>query len=78
METPVKVVGCENVITDKGNPGIRLFVERELQSEDCAGVEALRFYINPEYCKYVPVIGDMLVIIEGRYPGSVDRVIKVG
>lgn len=78
METPVTVVGWENLITDKGKPGIRLFVTRELHSEDCAGVETLRYYINPEYCKYVPVIGDRLVVVEGRYPGSVERVIKVG
>lgn len=77
MEEKCVVVGWQKVKTDKGNDGIRLYVTRALPFDvDGEGVETLRFYINPEYCKYQPKLGDKIVIIEGRYPGSVERVIN--
>lgn len=79
MEEKCVVVGWQMVKSEKGKDGIRLYVTRVLPSDaDGEGVETLRYYINPEYCKYLPKVGDQIVIIEGRYPGSVDRVINAG
>lgn len=76
METPVKVIGWENVVSEKGTPGIRIYGVRQLMSENGSGEEAVRIYINPEYCKYTPVLGHKIIAVEGRF--GIDRIIVVG
>lgn len=75
METPVKVIGWETVTQQNGKTGLRIYGIRELTSEDAIGREAVRIYINPEYCKYEPELDHMIIAVEGRY--GVDRIIRI-
>ena len=75
METPVKVIGWETVTQQNGKTGLRIYGVRAVTSSDGIGEEAVRIYINPEYCKYDPEIGHMIIAVEGRY--GVDRIIRV-
>lgn len=75
METPVKVIGWEMVTQQNGKTGIRIYGVRDLVTENGAGQEAVRIYINPEYCKYEPEIGHQIIAVEGRY--GVDRIVRV-
>ncbi len=75
METPVQVIGWENVSQQNGKTGVRIYGTRNVTGEDGEGMEAVRIYINPEYCKYVPVIGHQIIAVEGRY--GVDRIIVI-
>lgn len=76
MESPVKVIGFEVVTQQNGKTGIRIYGVRDLSGQDAFGQEAVRIYINPEYCKYEPEIGHLIIAVEGRY--GVDRIIRVG
>ena len=75
METPVKVIGWETVISESGKTGLRIYGIRELVNKDGIGQEAVRIYINPEYCKYEPELGHMIIAVDGRF--GVDRIIRV-
>lgn len=75
METPVKVIGWETVTQQNGKIGMRIYGVRAVTSPDGIGEEAVRIYINPEYCKYEPDIGHQIIAVEGRY--GVDRIIRV-
>lgn len=75
METPVKVIGWETVTQHNGKTGLRIYGIRELTSEDAIGQEAVRIYINPEYCNYEPELDHMIIAVEGRY--GVDRIIRI-
>lgn len=75
METPVNVIGWEMVTQQNGKTGIRIYGVRDLITENGAGQEAVRIYINPEFCKYEPDIGHKIIAVEGRY--GVDRIIRV-
>lgn len=75
METPVKVIGWELVEQQNGKTGMRIYGIRELHGEAATGEEAVRIYINPEYVKYEPELGHMIIAVEGRY--GVDRIIRV-
>lgn len=77
MEKPVTVIGWERLVNEEtGKVGIRVYGTRPIVgSEDCAGEEAIRIYYNPEYCKYVPQLGQKIIAIQGRY--GVDRIIVV-
>lgn len=76
METPVKVIGWESVISSSGKAGLRIYGVRNVTSENGIGQEAIRLYINPEYCPYQPVMDQLIIAVEnGR--GYVDRVIVV-
>ncbi len=78
METPVTVIGWETVLQKNEKPGIRIYGSREVvvgEGQTGEGREAVRIYINPEYCKYSPKIGDVIIAIEGRF--GVDRIIKM-
>ncbi len=76
METPVTVIGWENVTQQNGKVGVRIYGTRAVTGDEGEGQEAVRIYINPEYCKYSPVIGQQIIAVEGRY--GVDRVIVIG
>lgn len=76
METPVQVIGWETVTQQNGKTGVRIYGIRDITGENGVGQEAVRIYINPEYCKYEPEVGHMIIAVEGRY--GVDRIIRVG
>lgn len=78
MEYPWNVIGWEMVPkkNDETKFNVRLYVERPLDaSVNGEGTEAQRLYYNPEYVKYEPHIGDMIIATEGRY--GIDRIFKV-
>ena len=75
METPVEVIGWEECIQQNGKTGIRIYGLRELIGEKCAGMEAVRIYINPEYVNYQPALGHKIIAVDGKY--GVDRIIRV-
>ena len=75
METPVKVIGWELVEQQNGKIGMRIYGVRQLFGEKATGEEAVRIYINPEYVKYEPDMGHMIIAVEGRY--GVERIIRV-
>ena len=64
----------------KSNPekhNIRLYVQRPLkEGVQGDGLECGRLYYNPDYCQYSPVLGQMIVAVEGRF--GLDRVLVVG
>lgn len=64
----------------KSNPekhNIRLYVQRPLgDGVQGDGLECGRLYYNPDYCQYSPVLGQMIVPVEGRF--GLDRVLVVG
>lgn len=74
-ETPVKVIGWEMVEQQNGKTGVRIYGIRNVMGQNGEGEEAVRIYINPEYVKYQPQIGHMIIAVEGRY--GVDRIIRV-
>ncbi len=75
MEKPWEIIGYESVVSDRGNPGVRLYCQRELMAENGAGMEVGRFYFNPENVKYVPELGQKVILLmRGNY---VERVILV-
>lgn len=70
METPWKVVGFEKFVSEKGEDCVRLYVARPLvlQGENTGeGLETQRLFYKPQYVKYEPVIGHMIIATEGRY-----------
>lgn len=75
METPVKVIGWELVNQKNDKTGMRIYGIRDLNGDTATGEEAVRIYINPEYVKYEPEIGHLIIAVEGRY--GVDRIIRV-
>lgn len=75
METPVKVIGWELVEQQNGKTGMRIYGVRDVTSQTGTGQEAVRIYINPEYVKYEPELGHMIIAVDGRY--GVDRIIRV-
>ena len=78
METPITVIGWEQAPKEKGGFNIRIYGTRQIvpaEGFECEGTEAVRLYFNPEYCKYQPTIGDVIIAIEGRY--GIDRIVKI-
>ena len=78
-ETPWKVVGYEKFVTEKGAECVRLYVARPLsvpEGNAGEGLEVNRVFYKPEYVKYEPVIGHMIIVQEGRY--GVSQIIVVG
>ena len=81
MKKPVKVVGWEKIVGKNDKCGIRIYGERELDSSAEGfvageGMEAVRLYINPEYTRYEPQIGHLIIPVEGRY--GIDQIYVVG
>ena len=75
MNDVVEIVGYEHVISESGAEGTRVYCTRPLGAAG-EGVEAIRHYINPKYCQYVPVIGAHVVVITSRY-GNVSNVYTI-
>ena len=78
-ETPWKVVGYEKFVSEKGAECVRLYVARPLsvpEGNTGDGLEVNRVFYKPEYVKYDPVIGHMIICQEGRY--GVSQIIVVG
>lgn len=76
MDYPWKVVGVEYTVSEKTlKEKVRLHCQRELQGEGCEGVEVGRIFFDPEYVKYDPHIGDVIIAIDGRF--GVDRIVKI-
>lgn len=75
MSDVCTVVGWETVVSESGAEGIRVYCTRELSGDVGEGLEAIRHYINPRYCKYVPAIGDKVIVTLNR--GYVDQVYKI-
>lgn len=81
METPWKVVGYEKFKSEKGEDCTRLYVARPLvcpEGNIGDGLETQRLFFKPEYVKYEPVIGHMIIATAGRYPGSIGQIFVVG
>lgn len=76
MVYPWKVVGWEKWDNEKGEPRVRLYVERQFEPETGAGVETQRLYFNPAYVSYEPVIGHLIIAQEGRY--GIQQIVVVG
>lgn len=79
MVYPWKVVGFVKWVNEKGEERVRLYVERQLsmnENESGKGLEAGRLYFNPQYCKYEPVIGHLIIAQEGRY--GIQQIVVVG
>lgn len=75
METPWEVIGFERVTSQSGNPGVRLYCQRPVAG-DGTGMEAGRFYYNPEKVPYDPQLQQKLILImDGNF---VQRIILVG
>lgn len=77
---PIKVVGWEKRTGKKGGVGYYIYGVRDVSSDvegymEGDGSEALRLYINPEYCKYQPKVGDLIVPVEGRF--GIDQIYVV-
>lgn len=78
-ETPWKVVGFEKFVSEKGAECVRLYVARPLvlaEGSTGDGLEVNRIFYKPEYVKYEPTIGHMIIIQEGRY--GVSQIFVVG
>ena len=74
METPWEVIGFERVTSQSGNPGVRLYCQRPVAGEG-TGMEAGRFYYNPEKVPYDPQLQHKLILImDGNF---VQRIILV-
>lgn len=78
---PIKVVGWEKKTGKTGKVGIWIYGEREVQTDaegyiEGEGSEAVRLYINPEYCAYKPNVGELIIPVEGRF--GIDQVYVVG
>ena len=81
METPWKVVGFEKFKSEKGEDCTRLYVARPLilpDDNEGDGLETQRLFFKPQYVKYEPVIGHMIIATAGRYPGSIGQIFVVG
>lgn len=78
---PLKVVGWEMKKSEKsGKVGLLIYAVRDIDvSADSfiegEGSETCRLYISPEYCKYSPKVGDMIIPVEGRY--GIDQIYVV-
>lgn len=78
MEYPWNVVGWEMVPkqNDEGKFNVRLYCQRPMaDGANGEGVETGRLFFNPEYVKYSPAVGDMIIATEGRY--GIDKIYKV-
>ena len=80
MEFPWKVVGWERTLSEKGTEGCRLYIETKLQpGADGEGVVTGRVWFNPEHVKYVPELGQSIIIVtDERNRNIVNRIIVVG
>lgn len=70
MDTPWKVVGFEKFLNDRDEECVRLYVARPLVLEDGHvgdGLEVNRFFYKPQYVKYEPQCGHMIITVDGRY-----------
>lgn len=79
METPWKVVGFENWVSEKGENCVRLYVMRRLnppEGSSGAGAETQRLFYKPEYVSYDPQIGDYIIPMEGRY--GISKIVVIG
>lgn len=79
METPWKVVGFEKWVNEKGEGCVRLYVARPLVLEEGHsgdGLETNRLFYKPQYVKYEPVIGHMIIAVDGRY--GIGQIFVVG
>ena len=77
MNDVCTVIGWEHVVSESGSEGIRLYCTKDLDpcKVDGEGCEAIRHYINPKYCQYVPTVGDRVIVTMQR--GYVDKVYKI-
>lgn len=79
METPWKVVGFEKWLSEKNEECVRLYVARPLVLADGStgeGLETQRLFYKPQYVKYEPQIGHMIIATEGRY--GIGQIFVVG
>lgn len=82
METPWKCVGFEHFLSEKGEACTRLYgVRRYIPSQEGntgEGFEVRRHFYKDDRVNHTPQVGQMYIPIEGRYPGSIDRIFVVG
>ena len=70
FETPWRVVGFEKWQSERNEECVRIYVERALPLEEGhtgSGKETKSFYYKPLYVKYEPVIGHIVIPVDGRY-----------
>lgn len=79
METPWKVVGFEKFVSEKGEDCVRLYVARPLALDEGhtgSGLETNRLFYKPQYVKYEPQEGHMIITVDGRY--GISQIYVVG
>ena len=79
METPWKVVGFEKWVSEKGEECVRLYVVRRLNLPEGStgqGTETQRLFYKPQYVKYDPVVGHIIIPVEGRY--GISQIVVIG
>lgn len=79
FETPWKVVGFVKWNNERDEECVRIYVERELslaEGQEGSGKETKNFYYKPEYVKYEPVIGHIVIPVDGRY--GLQQIMVVG
>ena len=80
-ETPWKVFGYEKFVSENGEDCVRLYVARPLslrEGNTGEGFETHRLFYKPKYVTYEPQVNDLIVAMEGRYPGSIGKIFVVG
>lgn len=81
-ETPWKVIGFEKFVSDAGDHCVRLHCIRPgvpgREGNVFEGTEVKAFFYKEKYCKHDPQLFQLIIPIDGRYPGCLDRVMVVG
>ena len=82
-ETPWKVVGFEKFVSESGDDCVRLYCARPLslrEGNTGEGLQVHTHFYKPKYARfnYEPCCCDMIIVTEGRYPGSVGQIFVVG
>lgn len=77
---PILVIGWEVREKENGKKAMWIYGTREINTDAAGyregdGSEAVKIYVNPEYCDYKPQIGHKIIPIEGRY--GVDQIYVV-
>lgn len=81
-ETPWKVIGFEKFVSEAGDDCTRLYCVRPLvlsrEENTGEGFEVQRLFYKDKYVKYSPVLNQLIIATEGRYPGSIGQIFVVG
>lgn len=81
-ETPWKVIGFEEFVSDAGDECVRLHCIRPgvpgREGNIFEGTEVKSHFYKKKYVSHKPVLFQLIIAVEGRYPGSIGQIIVVG